>query len=278
MIPPEARSSFQEIIIHEMFEMERMLDSTWGATTARMSTNGMARSGNAMSRLEQDAVNSLKARGAFILGQLLRCLTAYRVNLNAETIADAQALLRETVEAQAQVIQSLLFSGPVFRMPGVEKATQQLQGQFQQEGPRLVKRLSTELSIALAASAPPDAPSSRAPTLTFNGPVALVQTGDGSQATVHQHIDASVKHQIAEALQVLLVQLDQPENASIGNQPELRGLVVEAKTEAEKPEPNTLKLGSSLRTIAEVTKFVGALRPAYEVIKPLLSHLGIHLP
>jgi hypothetical protein len=72
--------------------------------------------------------------------------------------------------------------------------------------------------------------------------------------------------------------LDKPENSSIGNRAELRELIVEAKTEAEKPDSNTLKLGSSLRTIAETTKFVGSLAPAYGVLKPLLSFFGIHLP
>jgi hypothetical protein len=53
---------------------------------------------------------------------------------------------------------------------------------------------------------------------------------------------------------------------------------MEAKTEAGKPTPITLKLGSRLRTIAETTKFVGSLGPAYQVIKPLLSYLGTQLP
>jgi hypothetical protein len=55
-------------------------------------------------------------------------------------------------------------------------------------------------------------------------------------------------------------------------------LVVDAKAEAEKPEPNTLKLGAGLRTIAETTKFVGSLGPAYQVLNPFLSYFGIHLP
>jgi hypothetical protein len=80
------------------------------------------------------------------------------------------------------------------------------------------------------------------------------------------------------ALQIVLEQFDKSESNSIGNRAALRELIVETKAEAEKPECNNLKLGSSLRTIAETTKFVGSLRPAYEVIKPLLSYFGIHLP
>jgi hypothetical protein len=54
--------------------------------------------------------------------------------------------------------------------------------------------------------------------------------------------------------------------------------VLETKDEAEKPGSNTLKLGANLRAIAETTKFVGSLGPSYQVIKPLLSYFGIHLP
>jgi len=80
------------------------------------------------------------------------------------------------------------------------------------------------------------------------------------------------------ALQLVLAQLDKSESNSIGNRADLRELIVETKAEAEKTECNNLKLGSSLRTIAETMKFVGSLRPAYEVLKPLLSYFGIHLP
>ena len=116
------------------------------------------------------------------------------------------------------------------------------------------------------------------PSFVFHGPFGLVQSGDGSQATVHQHVDAGIRTEIASTLHVLIDQLDKPENNAIGNRAELRELIVEAQAEAEKPEPNTLKLGASLRTIAETTKFVGSLGPAYQVLKPLLSYFGIHLP
>jgi len=71
--------------------------------------------------------------------------------------------------------------------------------------------------------------------------------------------------------------------------PESREFIGKAKAEAEKPEGNTLKLRSVLRTITdklrsvlrtitETTKFVESLELAYRVLKSLLSYLGIHLP
>jgi hypothetical protein len=204
-------------------------------------------------------------------------LTSHHVALTAETLAEASTLLRDAIQTEAQMVRGRLFGNPIFHVQGLERARQQIQAQYDQEGPRLIAWLSNELKLAAAASAPPTT-SQGAPSFAFHGPVGVIQTGSGSQATVHQHIDAGLRNEIASALQSLLEQLDKPENNSIGNRVELRELIVEAKAEAEKPEANTLKLSSSLRTIAETSKFVGSLGPAYQVLKPLLGFFGMHLP
>jgi hypothetical protein len=262
-----------------MFEMDRALAAVFAATQANMIARGLGTSGPAMLAVTQDATSSLKARAQSILGQLLRCLAAHHVALTAETLSDASTLLHDAIETQAQMVRGCLFGNAIFtrRTQALGPARQQLQAQYDQEGPRLIRRLTTELKLAAAASAPATS-SGNAPNFVFHGPVGLVQTGDGSQATVHQHIDAGIKADIAAALHVLMEQLDKPENDAIGNRSELRELVVDAKAEAEKAQPNTLKLGASLRTIAETTKFVGSLGSAYQVLKPLISYFGIHLP
>ena len=62
MIPNEAKSQFQDIITHEMFEMERALAGVLAATHSNMISRGLGTSGPAMQVLTQDATNSLKAR------------------------------------------------------------------------------------------------------------------------------------------------------------------------------------------------------------------------
>ena len=199
MIPNEAKQQFQEIITHEMFEMNRTFGAVLGATHASMIARGLGQSGPAMQALAQDAINSLKARAQFILGQLLRCLTAHHVELTAETVAEASTLLRDAIQTEAQMVRGRLFGNPIFHVPGLERARQQIQAQYDQEGPRLIARLSNELKLAAAAATMLAAPSQGAPSFTFLGPVGLVQTGNGSQATVHQHIDAGLRNEIASA-------------------------------------------------------------------------------
>ena len=98
MIPNEAKSQFQDIITHEMFEMERALAGVLAATHSNMISRGLGTSGPAMQVLTQDATNSLKARAQFILGQLLRCLTAHHVALTSETLTEASTLLRDAIQ------------------------------------------------------------------------------------------------------------------------------------------------------------------------------------
>jgi hypothetical protein len=276
MIPPEAKKHFEGVRHHEMFEMQKALGRLLDARKAEMAVRGMGMSGTLLFMLTEEATNSLKARGRFLLGNLLRCLSAHGVELTAKTVAEGAALLKDAIEGEIVVIRSFLFGQSAFASPGSQAAKRQLEIQFAQEGPRMTDRLVTEFEIAAAASKR----STEKGNLTFNvnGPVGLIQTGDNSEGTVHQHIDQGLKQEIATAVDFLLQLLDRPENASLGNRGNLREMALEAKTEAEKAEPNGLKLKASLRGIAEVTKFVGSLEPAYSTLKPLLGHLGIYLP
>jgi len=230
-----------------------------------------------MQMLEQDAVNSLKAKAQVILSQLIRCCGAYNVIWDEGTMRDAASMLKDGIEAEAQVVGSRLFSTAVFGQQALLNAKHQVMAQFGQEGPRLISRLTTELQLVAAAAR---ARTDQSPTgsVTIHGPVGVVQTGVASQASVVQHIDAGTKAQLISGLQLYLDEITKPENQGLQNKDQIRDLISDTKSELEKPEPNSLKVGSGLRTIVETTKFVGSLGPAYQVIKPFLGLFGIHLP
>jgi hypothetical protein len=277
MIPDDAKRNFHDIITHEMFEMDRSLEVTFEVTLAELHRKGLEKSRPAMQRLAQDAVNSLKTRCQFILGQLMRCLASHQVPLDLENVKEAKVLLKDAIEIQAGMVRGRLSNNKVLSLPHVEMAKRQVLGDYNQEGPRMTRRLEIELEIAAASSRKPEI-TNGVSTMIFAGPVGLVQTGNGNNATVHQHIDTGVRQEISRALEMVLEKLDKDDVEPSGNLAELREMVVEAKFEVEKAEPNSLKLGSTLRTIAETTKFMGSLGPCYQVLKPILSFFGIHLP
>jgi hypothetical protein len=150
MIPPETKTLFQNVVTYEMFEMDRMLA---GAALENAASQGWAQpNGMALVVLTQNATNSLKTRAQFILGQLLRCLAACHVPLDTERVTEALQLLRDAIQTQASDVGVQLFQKPVFSFGGSEQARRQFQAKYDQEGPRLIDRLSTELKLAAAAS------------------------------------------------------------------------------------------------------------------------------
>jgi hypothetical protein len=275
LIPEEAKNHFFKVVEHEMVDMDRALDQTMAATTGKAAMAGMGHSSNLMVQLREDARNSLKSRAHYIFGQLLRCLAAHNVALDSKTVSAAASLIEKSIMEQSTSLEHKLLKRPGYASGGLNGASGKLLADFNGEAPRLIDKLKTELELAAAANR---SVSKTGPNITINGPVGLVQTGDGSHATVHQHIDAGVKQQVVSALDICLQELDKPENSSIGNLHDLKGLVIDTKTEAERPHSNNLKIASGLRSIAESIKFVGSLGPAYQVVKPLLSYFGVHLP
>jgi hypothetical protein len=276
MIPNEAKRHFQDVITHKMFEMDRTLSAAFAAVQSDMHSSGRGVSGLARSKLTAEATHSLEARARYIYDELLRCLAAHQVDLDNDTEVEAATLLKDNIETQGQIILGQLFGLPTFTMPEVQTGVAQLRAQFDQEPPRISQYLTTELQMRAAASRPIS--SGDGTKLIINGPVGIIQTGYGATATVQQQLDTGTKQAIAAALTDLIALLDTPMNASLRNRDELRAFALEAKEEAEKPQGSMLKLGSQLRTIAETTKFIGSLGPAYQVIKPLLSFFNIHLP
>lgn len=275
MIPNEAKNLLQDILTIEMFEMQRALDESLNATMARLAAAGALHSGRALLLMAQDGTNSLKSRGWYILGQLLRSLAAYKTPMSPETVTEASRLLNDWIEREAQLITNLVFNKPAFHTATSQGITRELRGRFAQEAQRLTSRLSSEIKLSAATA---QTPKENGQTLTFNAPIGLVQVGDGNQVNVYQHIGAGLRNEISLALQALLQRLDQSEEVISGNRAELRQLVEEAKAEVEKREGNSLKLGTTLRGIAETAKVVGSLSDFYQTLKPLLSQIGIHLP
>lgn len=277
MISQNALERYRELVEIEAVEMDTLLALKLSSTLATAIQHGVGQSGRCMLMLKEDAVNSLKARAQFALGQMLRCLTAHAVPLSDDVVDQAITTVKTTIENQSDSVHRQLFASGAFRSSGLEGAQNQVQMDYLQVAPRLIGKISTEMKLAAAASSTVARTSNEA-RFTFNGPVALVQTGDGSQGSAVQYVNAEISQQIVNALDSLLVQLDSAENCQLPRRDELVDLVHDAKTEAQKPRPNSLKLGASLRGIAETTKFVGSLGPAYQVLKPLLSFLGVHLP
>lgn len=112
----------------------------------------------------------------------------------------------------------------------------------------------------------------------FNAPVVAVQTGQGSTANVTQIISSDDKEALLQALDDIKKYLESGGNLSGFSKEEVLELAEESRAEVEKRNPNSSRLKTYLIGIAISIQTAAGLKPAYEVIKLVLSHFHIFLP
>lgn len=271
----EALIKYQHVVNHEVVDLQASFAKSLRSKENELNARGLLSSSAAVIAYQDIGQSALRAGGQVILSQLLRCLAAYGVEWNGDVLIRVKAALSEQIALHATVLRSRILALGTFRTPSFAGMKDGVEMEFNKQTERVIDRMSHELEIAASASKPRP---SGAQTFNFHGAVGVVQTGDASMASVHQHIGAEVSDQIVRVLTELLDRLEKGAPGLAVNQDALKDLVRETIDEAKKPAPNPLKLGSSLRTIGETVKFVGSLEVAYNGLKPILGAMGIHLP
>jgi hypothetical protein len=144
-----------------------------------------------------------------------------------------------------------------------------------------LEKVNSEIELfAVSIKRQQDAAQSKGESQIFNiySPVGSIQTGPNAVAFVTQTIDAATRKQITSALNVVEEMLAATDSLPAYPKAEVIEIVREAKGELAKPEPNTTKLRSLLSTTATAIQTVASMKPAYELLKAGLAHLGITLP
>ncbi len=268
MIAHEVRKILSESVRREMTDMDSELSEKLAATQSAMAAQGLVHSDAMMQYLTEDASNSLRARAVFILAQFMRHTSNH---LNADTLSDFSYLLRETVEAQSRAVQNKLFSFPIFAHPDLSEATRQHKFLVERETHSMVARMTAELRITAAEAQYRLESPYTTKASPLNSPIGAIPRPDDSPLASLPRFNAGTKQQIATALQLYLEELNKPENSQLGRASELRELIRDTRTELDKPDPNPLKINANLRTIAETTRFVGSLNPAYQTLLTFLA-------
>lgn len=112
----------------------------------------------------------------------------------------------------------------------------------------------------------------------FHSPVDAFQTAPGSTANVVQNIGSHDKDALQEALVAVKEALSALSESVTFPKAEIMEMVDDAHLEVEKPAPNRFKLGSTLTTIGEAIRVMGALNNAYQSLKIAVLPYGITLP
>ncbi len=112
----------------------------------------------------------------------------------------------------------------------------------------------------------------------FYGPVGAVQTGPGASALVQQQFGAAERETIGRALEAVEHALPAAKELGAQDRQQLMELVVEARQDLEKPQPNPHRIRGTLTTIATSIQTLGAAAPAYALVKGALALMGVHIP
>lgn len=114
--------------------------------------------------------------------------------------------------------------------------------------------------------------------VNFYSPVGTVQTGSHAVANVTQTIDASVRQQISNSLDLAQKAIDSLDSSSFPNKDDLLEIIVESRKEIQKEKPNNTKLRSFLSDTALALQTIASAKPAYDALKPVLAFFGVPLP
>jgi hypothetical protein len=261
--PAEGRSGYKQYVSGQIQQFSKLL-------SAELETEQM-RSSEEVTQLEYQFANKGSSNSGARLVQMGICLsegiiryrrcifekwtTYIRPRLPELSDADRGAF----VEAALSAIDAAIAGAQAhYRSRPVTSILTGPLDQIAQIGGR--ERALLEAELGLYMSTPTVAPSQNihVSTLGTNSPVNV---GSG---TIHQRVH--VAEGMGELVRALGALLDTMAQSSRSDMAELREILVEAKEEAAKPQPNRLRLSSILAGCRDIVQTVGSWQPAWEAV------------
>lgn len=152
-------------------------------------------------------------------------------------------------------------------LAGMQHIGQQLMRHLQDIADRERRFLAAELNLYAITPMPGSAPAVHVTTHGQNSPVNV---GSGTLAQSVRTTTASMA-ELSKALSDLLAAIDSHHG---GAAPELRQVIEDARTEAEKPDPNRLRLKGSLGAAKDVVQTIGGLSTAWDAVERIAKGIG----
>lgn len=213
----------------------------------------------------------LKARGRVILEAVKTIDQRFGLPGDDTTTAELKALAEKMLTSQAEGLRDAYLRH--LQPFGITPASDP----FALEGPKThagvlngVGRYRWE-----AQNVPMPKQSIPTPSMTFNGPVGAVQTGDNAIANVTQSWSGENVEAVVKALAELKALLHTAPGIDADLRADLVKDVESASTELVGPTPNAGRLTRWLGGVGAAVQAVGALQPAWEAVKIGLRSLGL---
>lgn len=263
----------------EISDQNARLEKDIGRIKAEMSARGMLISGNTLVRIATLCADAARDRAQFAWQTVYRFVATAGVRYHDGLGQELKSLVDEFLPAVLGDLRGYP-TQEAHRM-NVVNAIAQLQQMVDSGRASAVAKVHNEIDLfVVSLKNRQSSTTEKADSTTFNiySPVGSIQTGANAVAYVTQTIDAPTRQKLTEALNAIEEGLAGIDSLPSHPKTEVVEVVMEAKEELAKSEPNSTKLRSLLGATATAIQTVGSMKPAYELLKTGLAYLGITLP
>ena len=247
-----------------------------GKVVSEITNRGMLQSSPAIRSILDLYISELRVRARIALNKYLQIAVLFPVHeAPGNAVDDAKVFLQDQVDIQAKMLLQAMTARPPLKVDG--KVSNPSFGiNFEQFYADALGRAQTEIEAKLnlwevKLSNPPSTKVGTT-TVKVTGDNNIIQAGIGGAATIE--LNPAARQQVHEALSQLKDALGSMSTTPDLSPQEVVELINDCDAELGKQSPNRTKLVSNLQAIATSIQAIGALQPAWQVLKDALITMG----
>ena len=273
MLPQQVVNTARKAVNIAMQDRRAAFRDAVADVITEMNKRGVLMSGMTVQRVQNLVATEYEVRAQFAWQAWLRALSTQQSVLTADLRAFLLGEIERALEADSQDLPE--------KMAEVQRITGNVSGPNPQQflltaRSRAVEKVASEIDYTILDATSKHAQGPDAATFNFYGTVGAVLTGPGATATVT--ITADQRQTIIGALNIVQEALAHAPELAPTQRSQVVELIADAKVEAQKEQPNGLKLRTVLGGIGTTVMTLGSAREAYNLLKGAAALIGLHLP
>jgi hypothetical protein len=269
MIDAKTISVVEQRVTQDLEDRREVFAREVAQIKEKMNAMGSFYSG-ATVRLILDAIaNEYRVRSSLIWHAFARALDAKGIVLSQETVTDVKKRLASMLYIQSPDLPKHHQELPGIAKGRVGKSAEELQT-------AAIVRICTEIDYAALKQS--TSSESESGVVNIYQSYGIVQTGDGSSASLNIALGSEEVHEIEKALESVKQALEQSPSLSSDRRSQALELVSDVTNEIKRQKPNAFRIRGALQGIASTIQTMAAAPQAYQLLKGAAALLGLQLP
>ncbi|EHK58165.1 hypothetical protein [Allomesorhizobium alhagi] len=272
---------FEGLLAVERTKLNDQVKREIGKTTAQFSARGSLQSSMAIKGVVDVASRTIPIFAQATLNLIIRSTTAHGIAINSTNRDEIRTLVAGHVSNEVARLRAIVSEAPPLKSKSMAPTGETLLAELGRIEKLEMQRITGELALIAASNDKriADGVSNNSPTLVFNAPVGVVQTGPGSYGIANQVIDSAAREALENAFTALLEVLAAEESEDVPfDRLEVEELAIEGKSELSKEKPNRTRLKTIVSGIGGAISYAPKFKDAYDTLKWAGALVGISLP